>query len=328
MQNKQTYTQNDKALPLITFIVPCYNLPVKLIKECLDSIFALSLSDDDREIILVDDGSDISPLNELLNYRDKIIYIRQKNKGLSGARNTALALASGQYVQFVDGDDTLVTTAYEHCLDLVRYKDADIVLFNLTTKQRKDDIDAGLDFEGPVSGTEYMRHNNLRAGAWGYIFRRSMLGSLRFHQGILHEDEEFTPQLMLRAENVYETKSAAYYYRQRRGSITHEKGRRWTLKRLNDTVKVLSVLRDRADVMPYNDRTALQRRIDQLTMDYLYNVITLTHSSLYLERVVKRLHEKGLFPLSEKDYTRKYKYFRRLVNSKVGRKILLTVLRK
>lgn len=79
--------------------------------------------------------------------------------------------------------------------------------------------------------------------------------------------------------------------------MTHKSGSRWTLKRLNDTVEVIQVLRDRADVLPYKDRLAMQRRIDQLTADYLYNVITTTHNRHYLERCVERLEKKGLFPL-------------------------------
>ena len=109
--------------------------------------------------------------------------------------------------------------------------------------------------------------------------------------------------------------------------MTHKSGSRWTLKRLNDTVEVIQVLRDRADILPYKDRLAMQRRIDQLTADYLYNVITTTHNRHYLERCVERLEKKGLFPLPIHDYSQKYKYFCRMVNSKVGRRLLLLALR-
>ena len=328
MQKRPVYTQDSSGAPLVSFIIPDYNVSPGTLRECLDSIFALCLSDKEREVILIDDGSDVSPLNDLAEYQDKIIYIRQRNQGAAAARNIGIDIAKGRYIQFVDADDKLITASYEHCLDIIRYNDADMVLFNISTKDNGNTTTDDFLYDGPSTGTEYMRHNNLKGGPWWYVFRRVMLGTLRFHYGSIVEDEEFTPQLLLRAEKVYTTKSEAYYYRQTSDSLTHKKGQRWTLKRLNDTVEVLEVLRDRADVLPYKDRLALQRRIDQLTADYLYNVIVTTHNRHYLERCITRLRKKGFFPLPEHDYTKKYKYFCRLINSKVGRRFLLLALRK
>ena len=105
--------------PLVSFIVTTYNLPVALLEECLNSILALSLTKDEREIILVDDGSDTPPINQLPQ-KGELIFIRQDNQGLSVARNIGIERAQGEYIQFVDGDDYLLTVPYEHCLDLVR----------------------------------------------------------------------------------------------------------------------------------------------------------------------------------------------------------------
>lgn len=63
MQTQQTYTQDIQA-PLVSFIITTYNLPIQYLKECIDSILQLSLNAKEREIILVDDGSDICPLDE------------------------------------------------------------------------------------------------------------------------------------------------------------------------------------------------------------------------------------------------------------------------
>lgn len=327
MLDKLINQQNNTDLPLVSFIVPCYNLPTGMIRECLDSILSLPLDDNEREVILVDDGSSTNMLDVLWDYCNKFVYIRQSNKGLSSARNVGIEIAKGKYIQFVDGDDCLLPYSYKECLDFTLKNDADMVLFQFTAKQARPQSKAvTAKFYGPTSGREYMRHNNLRAAACGYIFKRDILGTLRFHQGIIHEDEEFTPQLMLRAEKVFETQLQAYFYRQHENTITSRKGNRWALKQLTDTEEVLSVLRGRADVLPYGDRAALQRRIDQLTMDYLYNVIVLTRSRHYLEKSIKRLRDKGLFPLPKQDYTVKYKYFSHMINSKTGRQILLATL--
>ena len=313
----------EKA-PLISFIVTFYNLPAHLLDECLASILSLTLSPEEREIIVIDDGSDDNPLEAISDKIDEIVYIRQRTRGLSAARNLGIEACTGQYIQFVDADDLLNTTVYEHCLDITRHKDPDIVVFHLSDKKEQT---VPQTYEGPMEGSEYMRRNNLRASACGYIFRKKTLVNLRFTCGILHEDEEFTPQLFLRAERVFSTSAKAYYYRDRHHSITREDDKQWVLKRLSDTRGVLYRLAEMADTLPTADREALHRRIDQLTMDYLYNVITLTHNGRFLEKCVEELTQKGLFPLPDKAYTQKYKWFRRISNSRQGRRLLCMILK-
>lgn len=310
---------SDINRPLISFIVTCYNLPQYMIKECLDSITGLSLRKAEREIILIDDGSDTNPLESLKVERDDITYIRQKNSGLSSARNTGLRMATGKFIQFVDGDDRLIKEAYERCLDIVRYNNPDIVFFNSTDN---DKIRMNYDLPEPTDGASYMRHNNIHAMAWGYVFNRRILGELRFTPGILHEDEEFTPQLILHADKVYSLDITAYYYRKRNDSITNNVNKRNIIKRLNDIERTIIHLDYLADIMPPADKSAMKRRVAQLTMDYVYNTARLTRSARQIEKRINRLETRGLFPLPDGKYTLKYTLFRHLSKNKAIRKIL------
>ena len=213
MHAQQTI-QKGCQTPLVTFIVTYYQLPVAMLCECLDSILALSLRSSEREIIVVDDGSAKSPLGELDKYLNDIVYVRQRNAGPGDARNRGMQMATGQYLQFVDGDDYLIRAPYEHCLDIIRYQQQpDVVMFDFT-----DDLSEGnmsvFNTKDLESGAKYLSQHNLRATACGYLFKRSILGNLRFTTDIYnHEDEEFTPQLLLRAETICSTDAAAYYYR-------------------------------------------------------------------------------------------------------------------
>lgn len=309
---------------LVSFIITTYNLPTEYLLECLKSILQLSLKPREREIILIDDGSDLAAINELLDYQDEIIYLRQRNQGLSAARNRGLQIASGDYIQFVDGDDYFLQMQYEHCLDLVRYHTPDIVYFELTNKEEKD---VPYQFSEPITGSAFMHNNNLRAAACSYIFKASILQNLRFTPGIFHEDEEFTPLLFLKAERVITTDAKAYFYRERKDSIIHKtEDKQHVLKRLSDTEKVIFHLLEKTTYLPENERIALNRRIAQLTMDYLYNTIILTRSGKRLEEAVKRLYDKGLFPLPEKKYTKKYLMFAKAINNKIGRKLMVVYL--
>lgn len=322
MPTSQTLSQQ----PLISFIVTTYNIPVDMLLECLKSITSLSLTSEQREIIVIDDGSDISPVNVLGDFLNDIIYVRQSNHGLSMARNLGLRIANGKFIQFVDGDDCLIQAEYEHCLDIIRYNEpVDMVLF-YTSNTKSQPVD--FSYEGPITGVKYMENNNIRAAACAYIFRAERLGGLRFTPGIFHEDEEFTPRLMLQMHNVYSTKSKAYYYRKRKGSITHTLSKENKDKRLRDTLGVIVRLQTMSSTCESDQdkREALNRRIAQLTMDYIVNVIRLTRSGKRLENSLLELKEKGLYPLPDKHYTKKYVLFNKMIKNKAGRIILLTLL--
>jgi glycosyltransferase involved in cell wall biosynthesis len=309
--------------PLISFIITYYDLPVKMLCECIDSILQLSLPRDEREIIVIDDGSKKSPADELAPYEQYIIYIRQTNQGLSEARNTGIRMARGQYLQFVDGDDLMIKAPYEHCIAIARKKQPDIIVFDFTTNGfvPTEYHDIGL-----LSGSEYMRHYNIRGTACCYLFQLTTLSDLRFTSGIYNEDEEFTPLLLLRADTLCVTNAKAYYYRKRKNSIITTPDIRHKLRKLNDTRAIISRLNIQADRLPTDEHTALQRRVAQLTMDYIYSIIRQTRSRHYLERKLESLEKEGLFPLPDRNYTKKYTWFRRLTNSSWGLSLLMRII--
>lgn len=321
MQNIKTHTRFQAANPLVTFIITYYNLPVQMLCKCIDSILALSLKDTEREIIVIDDGSDVSPMKSLMQYGNEITYVRQKNGGLSVARNKGINMATGEYLQFVDADDYLLPQAYGHCLEKIRKNaDIDMIMFDFTTSVTNQ---TNYNDTAVVTGSEYMLKNNIHASAWGYLFKRMTLSELRFTPGIWHEDEEFTPQLLIRAEGVCATDAKAYYYYKHKGTITSRDDKDSKAKRLNDIKGVLYRLHDLCDRIPQADRVALQRRVAQLTMDYIYQIIIQQRSQQALNVCIDELSSKGLFPLPDNDYTQKYTWFRRLSNSSIGRALLL-----
>ena len=315
--------QSDQQ-PLVTFIITYYNQPIPMLCKCIDSILALSLRDFEREIIITDDGSEVSPMNGLMQFEDNIIYMRQKNQGLSMARNIGISMAHGKYLQFVDADDYLIQAPYEHCLDNIRYhQDIDMVVFDFTNSAINQSTFDDLPI---LSGTEYMRTKNIHGTACGYLFKRTTLSELRFTPGIWHEDEEFTPQLLIRAERICVTNAKAYFYNKHPGTITTHSDEESKQKRFNDLIGVIERLCYLADRVPQNDRLALQRRIAQLTMAYIYQVIIQQRSQKALNACIDDLTNKGLFPLPDRDYSQKYKWFRKMTNTRLGRTILLNTL--
>ena len=324
MQNQQSDTPFQEVQPLVTFIVTCYNLPLSMLCQCIDSLTALSLSPEEREIIIVDDGSEKSPMEDLKDYEKDIIYLRKSNGGVSSARNMGIRMATGQYIQFVDGDDWLIKSAYEHCLDLIRNGRTDIVLYDFSLST---EVPATYEDSEPQSGSDLMRNENIHGSACTCIFRKNILGNLSFTSGITYgEDEEFTPQLLLRADQVIRTTGKAYYYRKHPESAIANKSKEAVERRLNNNLQVIRNLKRMSATMPTSERIALERRVAQLTMDYIYNTIMLTRDGKLLDKQLAELRQEGLFPLPDRNYTTKYKWFRRLTNSKAGLAILKRAL--
>ena len=278
--------------PLISFIITYHNEPEAFLRACLESIQALPLAEGEAEIIVVDDGSS----SQLRIKKKELKIIRQAESGLSVARNTGLEASQGLYIQFVDADDQLIPSAYKWVLEELRKETSDLILFKMSTKEWECD-------KKPVlrksSGPDFLLNHNLRAAAWGYAFRREILGDLRFYPGLLHEDELFTPQLFLRVKTLVELNVKAYFYRQYEGTITSSKSFEKTQKRLNDTHFILRELNAANEPL-------LERRIRQLTVDYLQKTLTLTHSLKEVRRRIKELRKEGFLPLPVRLYSLRY----------------------
>lgn len=274
-----------------------------MLRECISSVFALSLNDEDREVIVVDDGSNM-PFDEALRgFEDKVKVIRQENQGLSAARNTGLTHSTGDYIQFIDSDDALIPEVYERVISKVREKQMDMLMFRFTYGSAKL---KGKKLSRRYEGYQFLLHKNLRAAAWSYIFRKEALGSLRFQPGIYHEDALFTPQLMMRVQSLYVLKEKAYFYRQGEETIMSKRDEQHIQKRLDDTLFILLELLRFADPLKGDRRKAMQRCIDQQTMCYIYFILTLKRPLGELRQRISVLKNHNLYPLPLRCYTWKY----------------------
>lgn len=117
--------RSDASSPLVTVVMACYNADESL-RAALDSVLVQTV--DDIEVLVIDDGSTVSPVPEDLPADPRLEVIRlPENTGYAGVTNEALRLARGEWVTFVDSDDTvpedylqaLLATAAEHGADTV-----------------------------------------------------------------------------------------------------------------------------------------------------------------------------------------------------------------
>lgn len=215
--------------PLISIIVPVYNAEPYL-DNCLDSIAAQTWGN--LEVWLVDDGStDASPaLCDARAAADSRFHVlHQANAGVSAARNAALERATGQYLQFVDGDDYLPSTATERLVRTAGATGADLVIgrFWRVAGTRKA-LQGHIRRDGVFTRREFAEEM-LKAPAnfyygvlWNKLYRRSIVESrgLRFEREVAWgEDFLFNLEYIRSVRLVAAVPRPLYYYIKRPGSL-------------------------------------------------------------------------------------------------------------
>ncbi len=210
--------------PLISIIVPVYNVE-KYLEMSVRSIINQTYSN--LEIILVDDGSTDKSgelCDRLADDDGRIKVIHQENKGLGAARNTGINHMAGNYLMFIDSDDELETNAVEILYSKIIEHKATMSACALSpsfkqgmpTKQGADKQRASMEL---LSGMEYLlkyRHPS----ACCILYDRKIFAKVRFKEGILCEDTQLIPRLLVKVTKlIFVGNIKLYYYLKHEDSI-------------------------------------------------------------------------------------------------------------
>lgn len=207
---------------MISFIIPIYNTKVELLKRCFTSI--LKLKNLEYEVLLIDDGSEKFVeefCKDFIKDYSNFYFFRKENEGVSQARNLGIRLAKGEYIFFIDSDDTIVA---ENLDNLKLKKDIDLILFDfeLIEKEKKVEIKVldrinkkNINLQDIVS--EFLINSNLNT-PWAKIYRKQFLlkNNIIFNREIvIGEDLNFNlDYLMCNPKISYEKKVVYNYYRE------------------------------------------------------------------------------------------------------------------
>ena len=209
-------------------IVTAYNVE-KYLGKCLESL--KPLTQENFEIILVDDGSTDNSLSMIKNFAIELPcgtckIISKANGGLSSARNAGLDVMTGDYVIFIDGDDYInAEKLKEQCRNIKQ--DCDVIvcspLVEYQTLQTLKDSDDRY-FSIPAIGMEQISEVDLfamPAVAWSKIYRAEIIKKidLRFPEGVFYEDNYWYWMFMKEANSVFFSDVVFYNYVRRPGSI-------------------------------------------------------------------------------------------------------------
>ena len=216
----------------LSIIIPVYNVE-KYLEKCLQSLIEQCYSD--MEIVVVDDKSTDRSLciaKKYEKYNNVKVISKEKNTGLSDSRNVGIRESRGQYIMFLDSDDYVEDGCIFKIQEIVKKEnEPDIVYFGYSEEyestnekyikygyvSQKDKIYTGEEF-----AIAELKQRNLYAAACFGIYNREFIvrNNLYFESGLLHEDELWTPQVILRANKVYTSDYVFYHYLRRNGSIT------------------------------------------------------------------------------------------------------------
>lgn len=211
----------------ISIIVPIYNVE-KYLRNCLVSCFNQDLCPDEFEVVLVNDGStDNSPIiaEEYYSRYKNCKYISQKNGGLSSARNAGIRVAEGDYIWFVDSDDWIQENCLNEILKDCYDNDLDgIIIQGIRVIDGKEYRSKNGIFSSSIieSGIDKMKNHLINCAAVKTIIKRNFFveNDFKFHEGIFHEDQEFTPRIYYSLKRIMESRYYVYYNRQTANSIT------------------------------------------------------------------------------------------------------------
>lgn len=211
----------------VSVIIPVYNVE-KYLFRCVKSV--IDQTYENIEIILIDDGSEDNSGKLCDNYvqlDNRIKVIHQQNGGLSSARNKGIELATGDAICFLDSDDYISKGCIEEMTSLMEKYNADVSIIQMKyiredeneESQSEGKLIKVLDSQDAIEESLYQR--NFTCCAPAKLYKRSVIGEVRFPVGRISEDLATCHLFLDNADWIVYSDYYGYYYRQHATSIMH-----------------------------------------------------------------------------------------------------------
>ena len=286
------------TMAMFSIIIPVYNVE-KYLHECLDSVLGQIYSN--YEIVLVDDGStDLSgkicdEYSEKCNF---ISVVHQNNQGLSSARNVGINAAKGEYLVFLDSDDFIQKDGLEILSNIIEKENPDIIINNYYSVEDGNpkllskpwNLSKAYSGSGEVL-TACSSVNNIVLTAWCIVAKRAFLleNNLMFYPGIKHEDELWTPQVIIKSAKTVLNGKAFYCYRtERAGSIVRVPD----IKKLFDKLFIIDELIKFSKTLNRVEKSAIEQRCAKILTGVIrnsYNYIGTEENKKLLQEIRERI---------------------------------------
>ena len=259
----------------LSIIIPIYNVE-KYLSDCLNSVLACDLTDCEIILSLRDSQDHSAEISEAYQLKYPVIrIIKQDGVGLSNARNCAMRVARGEYVLFIDSDDSVDSPILDCLISRLREGgiSSDVVVTDFYHVEHPSGRvvpffqigEATPEQVGMQFLPQMLRRRQCFWNVWRYIYRRSFLEKhqITFLENMLSEDVDYTTSVFIADPEILFSHSPFYFYNVGRGDSLMD---RPTLRRLRETVAVLSdsVERLRQSLFPYADVMCAQFQFEYI----------------------------------------------------------------
>ncbi|MCS7472745.1 glycosyltransferase family 2 protein [Myroides odoratimimus] len=317
----------------LSIIIPIYNVEAYL-ERCIESIIQqkeFNITNDNLEIILINDGSPDNSQVIIDKYVDNYTYIKgytKNNGGLSDARNYGLSKSTGDYIWFIDSDDwidnnslqVIFSEIMEENLDMFEFSWKEAFEENNTFRYVNDSYYESLGDGKVISGVEYLSKYGYVVSSWNKVVRKELYEGLLFPLGTFSEDNIITLFLMRRSLRFKKKPYRLYNYFFRVGSITTSKSevhlRKYYKDRLEISLKIQEIIEK--DILGLDDYQKIVEANRFFVINLLYDVVK-SLPLVELTKLITVLEENKLYPISPYSYHNKgvkRELFRLLINQK------------
>lgn len=271
-------------IPKVSIIIPCYNVE-EYIEKCINSV--LNQTYENIEIILIDDGSTDNTKQVILKTtlnKQNVIYITNKNSGVSNARNTGIKAATGDYIMFIDSDDYIAKNMIKNMFKLMKGYNTDLVKCNI---KKEYILEKRLEKIKPVySKVRYIEnlsfsntiHKKILStetmnSACASLFKRDIIkeNNLLFREDIHNgEDAIFFMNYIDNAKSIVYTPTAYYYYTIKNTGLT---GTTLSMEKLwNSKLEFIEELKDKEKKWNLTKYKYVNKKIIYIFMSSVYRL--------------------------------------------------------
>ena len=298
----------------LSIIIPVFNVERYIIR-CLDSLYNQELSEDDYEVIIINDGSNDNSLllaeKFKVNHKNLHIYI-QENQGVGAARNKGISLAKGAYIYFIDPDDYLVAGVLNRLIGCLNAQSPDVLTFisksatvSSAVSEERSSIAKPMSISTDT-GINYIANNNYKNEVWWYFIKKSFLDTinLKFIEGKWMEDAIFTASLLIQAKSVIAVPIDAHRHVKVQGSVMTNKEPNHYLKVINDNANIAivfnSIINELKANTDANDRCIkrLKSRQQSFVFFMLLRIMKSTINKAEILPLLKKMKQEKAYPLN------------------------------
>ncbi|MCA6221765.1 glycosyltransferase family 2 protein [Photorhabdus antumapuensis] len=214
---------------ILSIIVTAHNFE-PFISKCLTSIQkCIETYSNDIEIILIDDKSTDNTSNIMMDFSNLVKsskYLRTEFGNIGKVRNYAIQNCNGQYITFIDGDDTLPTFDINQVIGFLVSNEVDILISRINdVKKDSDYIDKSIFSSSTKliqhkAIQEFLIHKKFQAHLCSKFFSRKLFNNLKIPEISCYEDALIFPDLLQRSRNIYIINSVFYNYIKRNDSLS------------------------------------------------------------------------------------------------------------